>query len=367
MAATDLIRPHTAMGYNKQFKRSCNQVQLADHLLLPGFQKHLQDFYMKASPEDRLRCADLITDLDQSDPRIRLPYNERPQSELKYKRPQTAMACLEQYRDPLDPYSTTYKREYKTLQFQPTKPIKPKNTFRQTELAVPRRTTTYATEYCYKGQPLKQDPESPDPHKRNNPHPAEGFIMWRLPGSKKLELGNQNWELTDQMLDEVMHGQLTSTYQNDFVGLPPGKEGVKSVKLAFGNMRDTRSDVPYTLNTSTRRTYQTPEVQPQLATNTLRYGCNKQKNVAVTGVVPTVSSRYLKIQPRTTYESEFSYCNSKTIAAKEQRKKKEREIRDRNRAMFQPPQTASSSHSSSLYHVYPTRCLETPTTPLSNY
>jgi len=56
------------------------------------------------------------------------------------------------------------------------------------------------------------------------------------------------------------------------------------VKLAFGNMRDTRSDVPYTLNTSTRRTYQTPEVQPQLATNTLRYGCNKQKNVAVTGV-----------------------------------------------------------------------------------
>ena len=116
--------------------------------------------------------------------------------------------------------------------------------------------------------------------------------------------------------------------------------------------------------------------------------------------MPTVSSRYLKIQPRTTYESEFSYCNSKTIAAKEQRKKKgtiyescllnekiiysvlnipnfhtiycwsfspEREIRDRNRAMFQPPQTASSSHSSSLYHVYPTRCLETPTTPLSNY
>ena len=50
--------------------------------------------------------------------------------------------------------------------------------------------------------------------------------MWRLPGSKKLELGNQNWELTDQMLDEVMHGQLTSTYQNDFVGLPPGKEGI---------------------------------------------------------------------------------------------------------------------------------------------
>ena len=56
------------------------------------------------------------------------------------------------------------------------------------------------------------------------------------------------------------------------------------MKLAYGDLKDARNDVPYTLNTSTRRTFQTPQVKPELQGNTQRYGCNKQKNMSVNGV-----------------------------------------------------------------------------------
>ena len=50
-------------------------------------------------------------------------------------------------------------------------------------------------------------------------------MVWRLARGAKMDArGNWN-DLTDQLMDEVMRGQIASTYQKDYLGIPQGKEG----------------------------------------------------------------------------------------------------------------------------------------------
>ena len=51
-------------------------------------------------------------------------------------------------------------------------------------------------------------------------------MVWRFPPKRKVEktAGEWNRELTDDVMDRVIRGQLKSTYQSDFIGCPQGME-----------------------------------------------------------------------------------------------------------------------------------------------
>ena len=51
------------------------------------------------------------------------------------------------------------------------------------------------------------------------------FMVWKNPRVMKRdgEYGRLEEQLTDEMLDKAVRGMLTSTYQNDYMGLPQGE------------------------------------------------------------------------------------------------------------------------------------------------
>ena len=168
--------------------------------------------------------------------------------------------------------------------------------------------TTYDNEYyskTSKTNPIRTGTASGN--RRNNPHPAETFMVWRLP--KEFRGDRAGWEsrLTDDVMDRVMRGQITSTYQQDYLGVPQGHQVKRDAPEA-----GLKCEPPYSLDSSTRYTYQNPDLQPELKGNTLRYGCNKKKNQAAAGVVPTTSNR-MDIKTRTTYEREYNTSSGPVV------------------------------------------------------
>ncbi len=51
------------------------------------------------------------------------------------------------------------------------------------------------------------------------------FMTWKLPKRPATEQPGSEWaaQLTDEMFDRVIRGKLTSTYQEDYLGIPQGK------------------------------------------------------------------------------------------------------------------------------------------------
>lgn len=79
--------------------------------------------------------------------------------------------------------------------------------------------------------------------------------MWKFPRRMQFEAqtGSYPADLTNEKFDEVMRGKLKSTYQQDFLGLPQGY----SIKSAFTEpMNDPKSKAKYTLDSTSRETYQ---------------------------------------------------------------------------------------------------------------
>ncbi|CAH1778395.1 unnamed protein product [Owenia fusiformis] len=209
----------------------------------------------------------------------------------------------------LNPYQTTYHKEYFERDTQPADAERPGSSQGFTAsygLSEPIGDTTYGTEFSDKGymKPEQIRTGSSSGHRKNNPHPLKAFMVWKFPKGIKGEQPNSEWatQLTDEMMDKVCRGKTKSTYQSDFMGIPQGFQ----VKEAFDVKDDWRSNVPYTLDSCKRWSYQKPNQQAILKENTTRYGCNKNKTIPVAGTVPTVSMRQLHLKKSTTYEREYN-------------------------------------------------------------
>merc|ERR1712178_53188 len=173
------------------------------------------------------------------------------------------------------------------------------------ELSGPVGVSQYESEF-YQKLKRKTTPirtGSASGNRRNNPHPLESFLNWKLPPKPHAERYGSEWagDLTDEILDAVCRGKIRSTYQQDFLGFPQGFQPQAPVKLPV----DWKSKVGYSLDSSMRRCYQRPSQQYELKGNTSRYGCNKFKAVPAHGVVPTVSSRQMHLKNRTSYDMDY--------------------------------------------------------------
>ncbi|XP_074651528.1 testis-expressed protein 26-like [Tubulanus polymorphus] len=311
------------------------ETRLGQDTLSPGFARYLEKYYKKASSADKAKCLELLTSLNiqkeisdqikqprppsstRSKSAVPLSYREnidtqplenlRPRSPPK--RPKTAMSSVGKPQRGV--YLTTYKREYPNREPPIVNADRPKssNAFTASyDLSGPLGTTTYNGQF-YKKPTRKQEPirtGTASGQRQNNPHPAQSFMVWRFPrksfhnvGENRGELVN---ELTDEVMDQVCRGKCRTTYQTDYLGIPQGVKMQEAMNLP----EDWKSKVPFTLDTSTRYSYQSPEKIVPLQGNVSRYGCNRQKHKSAFGTVPTCSSRYFHVNARTTYSTDYN-------------------------------------------------------------
>ncbi|XP_013421037.1 testis-expressed protein 26 [Lingula anatina] len=313
MAATEVytILPGSSRGSRAGLRtpslgsvKGSGDVRLGEDVLAPKFSEHLQSYitHSNTGPQDQRKALDLLTSLQLAE--------EAKEAENPL-RPRTAMPALgrPKLEKILNPYFTTYEREYYMKMAPDTDAERPMTSraFASTyELGGPIGATTYDEEF-YKKPNKRTEPVrsgTASGARRNNPHPPESFMVWKFPKRSITEGDYSEWAtpLSDTIMEQVMRNKFRSTYQEDFLGIPQGFQ----MKNAFDVSKDWKSQVPFTLDSSTRYSYQQPNQQPELQGNTSRYGCNRNKLVPASGAVPTCSERMMHLKTRTTYDREYN-------------------------------------------------------------
>lgn len=276
----------------------------------------------KSAYQKQLDSVNRLSRPSSARPRTATPpaaYRRQVDKTQEYKhlpRPKSAMADLGKRRVK-DPYLTTHDSEYPGYpEDKYAEAIRPRtsNGFKGTyELADPIGTTTGQEEFGWKSakvtEPIRSGTSSGN--RRNNPHPHESFMVWRLakngaPGMVAAPAKHLGYrKLDNDMMDQVLKDQLKSTYQNDYLGIPQGYQ----VAEAIDAPEDWRKSIPRPTVTTFRKTHSVPRQEKELVGNTTRYGCNKNKNDASLGVVPTVTKDHVinqtMIKSKTSYENEF--------------------------------------------------------------
>ncbi|KAK3531892.1 hypothetical protein QTP70_034401 [Hemibagrus guttatus] len=120
-----------------------------------------------------------------------------------------------------DPYETSQKRDFISRPSSPV-PVSWPTTSRAYRnpyaLADPIGVTAYSEDFCWK-PPSKPEcirTGTASGNRRNNPHPSQGFMVWRLPPGLKL---CENPPPEDEVKN-ALSAQYKSTYRNDFLGIP---------------------------------------------------------------------------------------------------------------------------------------------------
>jgi len=210
-------------------------------------------------------------------------------------------------------YMTTNKREFAGTFGYPAGNARP-----STSQIFPSRdnknSTTYQTDFSQKKVRKTHAIRtgSASANRRNNPHPSEAFMIWKF-SSRFPPLLDE--EISPEMMSEVSKEQIKSTYQSDYTGIP---QGVNISTVFEGDLVPALYKPPYTLDSTSRYSYQTPAVKSELSENlSRRFGCNKNKYKPAVGAVPTVlyNSPQMHLYGRTHYSTDYV---DKSAALKEQ-------------------------------------------------
>jgi len=163
--------------------------------------------------------------------------------------------------------------------------------------------TSYGSEFIEKDfskpQPIYSATNSG--YRRNNPHPSREFLEWKIPRGGARE---EQIVLDEEKLKEVFKKQLTSSYQQDYLGTQP--EDAPEIEERMAALR-TASTKSFYEDTSMRHSYVKPMVDKNLQGNTSRYGCNSKKHQSAIGIVPAVqhSPQSLTVSSTTSYKTQF--------------------------------------------------------------
>lgn len=191
--------------------------------------------------------------------------------------------------------------------------------------------TTCGSDYhwktCHPTEPIRSGTASGN--RRNNPHPHESFMNWKLNKHKVIADTNDLKIEDEKTLNKILKDQLTSTYENDYLD---NKEDLKKIRAEAakelydwkhpenvkygpsGEKLNWDRQVENDFNTkqylsSNTVTFRQPVHHRHLDDNTTRYGCNKNKMKAAQGAVPTVISKHIadnRYGNKTSYQEQFA-------------------------------------------------------------
>ncbi|XP_028275017.1 testis-expressed protein 26 [Parambassis ranga] len=137
--------------------------------------------------------------------------------------------------------------------------------------------------------------------RRNNPHPSQSFLMWRLPrdAARTSEYVAFPWKCcpSEGDIHKALSAQYSSTYTCDFMGMPQGCDDINKAERRLAPLQ-SRHHLPLSVDTEMRANYRQPKLKPELLHNVSQYSCNRDTNVARRGIVPTVVQRHVHTQQK---------------------------------------------------------------------
>ncbi|XP_070762709.1 testis-expressed protein 26 [Enoplosus armatus] len=182
----------------------------------------------------------------------------------------------------------------------------------------PFGSTVYSKDFCWK--PARK-PEclctgTASGQRRNNPHPSQSFMMWRLPrdATQSSEYVSSPWKCPPSEVEirKALTAQYRSTYRCDFVGMPQGYDDSNYAERRLVPVHSMLT-VPLPTDTDVRDNYRQPKQKPELLGNHSHNSYNTDPNMACRGIgtirflsfdhllcvaLPTVVQRHVHAQQK---------------------------------------------------------------------
>ncbi|KAL3057607.1 hypothetical protein OYC64_007967 [Pagothenia borchgrevinki] len=152
----------------------------------------------------------------------------------------------------------------------------------------PFGSTVYSKEFCCKPacKPESIRTGTASGQRRNNPHPSQSFMMWRLPkdAAQSSEYVSFPWKYPpSEVISKALTAQYSSIYKCDYMGMPQER------RLA---PLHSRHEMQISTDTEMRENYREPKQKPELLGNFYHYSSSTNPNMSCRGIVPTVVQRH---------------------------------------------------------------------------
>nr|XP_019944058.1 PREDICTED: testis-expressed sequence 26 protein isoform X2 [Paralichthys olivaceus] len=205
-----------------------------------------------------------------------------------------------------DPYETCHRRQFV---FRPNSAAEvllcPMSTsfIGSTSQSGPFGSTVYHKEFCWKAacKPECIHTGTASGQRRNNPHPSQSFMTWRLPrdATQNPEYVQLPWKCppSEGEIQKALTALYCSTYRCDFTSEPQGCDHVNNAEGRLAPLH-SRRHVPRIPDTEMRDNYRQPKPKPELMGNRSHYSCNADPSRTRCGIVPTVVQRHVHTQQR---------------------------------------------------------------------
>ncbi|XP_044210798.1 testis-expressed protein 26-like isoform X1 [Thunnus albacares] len=206
-----------------------------------------------------------------------------------------------------DPYETSHRREFI---YRPNSAaeilLSPKSTsfIDSHSQSEPFGSTVYNKDFCWKPtcRPECIRTGTASGQRRNNPHPSQSFMMWRLPRdtTRSSDSGRFPWKCPPSQgeIRKALTAQYRSTYRCDFMGLPQAEQRAAPLH--------SKCQVLLSTDTEMKDYYRQPMQRPELLGNHSHRHRKRDYSVACRGIVPAVVQRHIHTQQKgldlTTYD-----------------------------------------------------------------
>ncbi|XP_056297331.1 testis-expressed protein 26-like isoform X2 [Pseudoliparis swirei] len=210
-----------------------------------------------------------------------------------------------------DPYETSHKRQFV---YRPAAEILvcPTSTsfIDSSSQSGPIGSTLYNKDFCWK-PPCKPEcirTGTASGQRRNNPHPSQSFMKWRLPrdAARSSEYVGFPWKCppSEGEIRKALTAQYSSIYRCDYMRHDHLIDGERRPAP-----RHSRPEKILSTDTEMRDNYRQPKQKLELLGNSSLYSC-PHPNVTCRGIVPTVVQRHT--QQKTSYLTNYDqFCGKK--------------------------------------------------------
>ncbi|XP_040902457.1 testis-expressed protein 26-like [Toxotes jaculatrix] len=219
-----------------------------------------------------------------------------------------------------DPYETCHRKQFVCRPNSATEALLcPTSTsfIDSYSLSGPFGSTVYNKDFCWKPacKPDCNHTAAASGWRRNNPHPSQSFMMWRLPrdATRSPEYVMFPWKCppSEEEIYKALTAQYCSTYKCDFMGMPQGYNHTGYTERRLAPLC-SRYRVPLSTDTEMRDNYRQPKQKPELMANHSHYSCNTDPKVACRGIVPTVVQRHVHTQQKRSHLSTYDrFCGKR--------------------------------------------------------
>ncbi|XP_074496384.1 testis-expressed protein 26 [Sebastes fasciatus] len=176
----------------------------------------------------------------------------------------------------------------------------------------PFGSTVYNKDFCWKPacKPERIRTGTASGQRRNNPHPSQSFMMWRLPrdAARSSEYVGFQCPPSEGEIRKALTAQYSSVYRCDYMGTPQGHDHNNNAERRLAPLH-RRLEMPLSTDTEMTDNYRKPNQKPELLGNYSHYSCT-DPNVACRGIVPTVVQRHTQ-QKRSDLTNYDRFCGKR--------------------------------------------------------